>query len=117
MKLINLRQLKYNIWMYFILYTAVIVVTLWVLQLVFLDSFFQRVRYNKLIDTGNQIAQSMNIDKVSNENIDDWINEYVRANESGIYSYLAYYEDSELIVESPYSTFSQIVINRILTDQ
>ena len=105
MKLINLRQLKYNIWMYFILYTAVIVVTLWVLQLVFLDSFFQRVRYKKLIDTGNQIAQSMNIDKVSNENIDDWINEYVRANESGIYSYLAYYEDNELIVESPYSTF------------
>ena len=101
----NLRQLKYNIWTYFILYTAVIVVVLWVLQIVFLDSFYQRVRRNNLIEFGNEITDLMNEKNLNNDTIDDWINSYVRANESGIYSYLAHYDNDVLIVESPYSTF------------
>lgn len=105
MKVGNLKQLKYNIWMYFILYTAVIVIMLWVLQIVFLDTFYQNVRYNNLIEYGNNISSSMNVTEVTNENIDDWIDSYISACESGLYSYLAYYEDGDLIIESPYSTF------------
>ncbi len=106
MKVGNLRQLKYNIWMYFILYTALIVIVLWVLQIVFLDSFYQKVRYNRLIEYGNQITEQMNVNDVTNEDIDDWINSYIRASESGVYSYLAYYDEYEkLIVESPFSSF------------
>lgn len=105
MKVGNLRQLKYNIWMYFILYTLVIIIVLWVLQIVFLDSFYQKVRYNNLIERGNEIADSMNVEVVTNEDIDDWINSYVSANESGVFSYLAHYDDGRLIVESPYSAF------------
>ncbi|MBR3863818.1 MAG: HAMP domain-containing histidine kinase [Clostridia bacterium] len=105
MKVGNLRQLKYNIWMYFIIYTAVIIMVLWVLQIIFLDSFYQKLRYNKLVECGNEISEQMNVNVVTNENIDDWINSYINASESGIYSYLAYYENGNLIVESPYSNF------------
>lgn len=106
MKVANLRQLKYNIWMYFILYTAVIILVLWVLQIVFMDSFYRRVRYNDLIECGNEVTKSMNVKEVTNDEIDDWIESYVRANESGIFSYLAYYDaDGKIHVESPYSAF------------
>ena len=91
--------------MYFILYTAVIIMALWVLQIIFLDSFYQKLRYNRLIEYGNNISEKMNVDVVTNENIDDWINSYINASESGIYSYLACYEGENLIVESPYSNF------------
>ncbi len=105
MKLSNFRQLKYSIWMYFLLYTTLIIVLLWVLQIVFLDSFYQRVRYNNLIEYGNEITDQMNVDEISNEVVDSWINSYIRANEAGIYSYLVYYKNDALVVESPYSNF------------
>ena len=103
MKVGNLRQLKYNIWMYFILYTAVIIIVLWVLQIIFLDSFYQKLRYNKLVECGNEISEQMNVNVVTNENIDDWINSYLNASESGIDSYLAYYEYGDSTIRSPFS--------------
>ena len=57
MKVGNLRQLKYNIWMYFILYTAVIIMVLWVLQIIFLDSFYLHYRANQAQKSRNDIAQ------------------------------------------------------------
>ena len=105
MKLPNFRQLKYSLWMYFLLYTAMIMLIIWVFQIVFLDSFYQRVRYNNLIEKGNALTKQMSIEEVTNEDVDDWINSYISANELGIYSYLLHYEKGVLIVESPYSNF------------
>lgn len=105
MKRGNLRQLKYNIWLYFILYTVIIVMAVWIMQILFVDSFYQKNRFNRTIQLGNDISKLMNTDNVTNEKVDDWINGCVNANEAGIYSYLVYNEGEKLIVESPYSYF------------
>ena len=73
-RLINLKQLKYSIWMYYIIYTLVIVVVFWVLQIVFLDSFYQRLRYNNLVKSGNEIAGVMNVSEVDSTLIEEWGN-------------------------------------------
>lgn len=104
-RLINLKQLKYSIWMYYIIYTLVIVVVFWVLQIVFLDSFYQRLRYNNLVKSGNEIASEMNVSEVDSTLIEEWVNSYIEANEMGIYSYFVYHENDQLVVESPYSKF------------
>lgn len=75
------------------------------MQILFVDSFYQKNRYQRIIELGNDMSDVMNTDSVTNEKIDDWINGCVNANEAGIYSYLVYYEDDKLIVESPYSYF------------
>ena len=104
-RLFNLKQLKYSIWVYYIIYTLVMVVAFWIMQIVFLDSFYQKLRYNNLIECGNKIATKMNVEQADSTLIDDWVNLYVEANEMGIYSYFVYYENDNLVVESPYSRF------------
>lgn len=80
--------------------------SLWVLQILFVDSFYQKTRYNRIIELGEEFSQSMNTDAINNEKIDGWINGYVKANETGIYAYLLYYdENGDLVVESPYSYY------------
>lgn len=106
MKLTNLRRMRYFIWLYFILYTLVIILSMWIFQIVFLDSFYQRIRYNNLEKAGNSLAKDMNVDKVTNEKVDEWINKTISANSSGIYTYLVYRdENGQRVVESPYSFF------------
>lgn len=106
MKRGNFRQLRYNIWLYFILYTILTMMAVWIMQILFIDSFYQKTRYNRMIETGNEISQLMNTDSLNNEKIDAWISSYVGANETGIYTYLVYFdENGNFIVESPYSHF------------
>lgn len=105
MKLGNLRRMRYFIWLYFILYTLIIVLSIWILQIVFLDSFYQRIRYDNLVERGNELAKMMNTDTMTNEKVDDWVNKAVGANESGIYTYLASYKVDGIKVESIYSHF------------
>lgn len=108
-KHLNLRQLKYNIWLYFILYTAVIILTVWILQVVFMDGYYQRVRYDRLKSEGGALARKMNEQELTNENIDGWVASAVDANESGIFTYLCYYkqdgDEQKMVVESIYSYF------------
>lgn len=108
-KLNSLRRMKYYVWLYFIIYTVIIMLAIWVLQVVFLDAFYQKIRYDNLIQKGNELSAAMNMNKtdaVTNEKVDDWVNSAVGANESGIYTYLAYYNEGVLVVESAYSCFA-----------
>lgn len=106
MKLANLRRMRYYIWLYFIVYTIVIILSLWVFQIVFLDSFYLRIRYDNLKKIGNEIVKEMNCDTVTNEKVDEWITSTINANSSGIYAYLVYFDEKgQKVVESPYSYF------------
>ena len=107
MKLGNLRRMRYFIWLYFILYTVIIILAMWIFQIVFLDSFYQRVRYNNLKKTGSELAELMNKkDTVTNAMVDEWISKAINANSSGIYTYLVYKDEKgERVVESPYAYF------------
>lgn len=106
MKLTKLRGMRYFIWLYFILYTVIIILAMWFFQIVFLDSFYQRIRFNNLKKTGNELAEKMTCEKVTNELVDEWINKTISANSSGIYTYLVYNNDKgQRVIESPYSYF------------
>lgn len=108
MKFGNMRRMRYFIWLYFIVYTIIIILSLWVFQIVFLDSFYLRIRYDNLKKTGTEMAKAMNCGSVelTNDKVDEWITATVDANSSGIYTYLVYDDDKgQRIVESPYSYF------------
>jgi len=105
MKIGNLRRMRYFIWLYFILYTVVIILSMWIFQIVFLDSFYQRMRYANLEKVGNKLADSMNCE-VTDERVEDWITQAISANSSGIYTYLVYRDEKgQKVVESPYTAF------------
>lgn len=101
----NFNTLKYNIWTYFILYTVIIILVIWILQVVFMDGYYQSVRQRELETTGAKLALMMNTDYPDNDNIDKWVSTAVSANEAGMNTYLCHEENGELIKESIYSYF------------
>lgn len=101
----NLKKLKYNIWTYFILYTVIMILAIWILQVVFMDGYYQRVKQIELEKTGGELSLMMNSESVNNDNIDKWISTAVKASESGVYCYLCHEEDDEIVKESIYSYF------------
>ncbi|MDY4187582.1 MAG: HAMP domain-containing sensor histidine kinase [Candidatus Borkfalkiaceae bacterium] len=101
----NFNTLKYNIWTYFILYTVIMILVIWILQVVFMDGYYQSVRQRELEKTGGELALMMNTDAPDNDNIDKWVATAVNANEAGMHTYLCHEENGELVKESIYSYF------------
>lgn len=101
----NLKKLKYNIWTYFILYTVIMILAIWILQVVFMDGYYQRVKQIELEKTGSELSYMMNNESTDNDHIDKWVSTAIKASESGVYCYLCHEENDELIKESIYSYF------------
>lgn len=101
----DLKKLKYNIWTYFILYTVIMILAIWILQVVFMDGYYQRVKQIALEKTGGELSLMMNTETADNDHIDKWVSTAIKANETGVYTYLCRYDGEELIKESIYSYF------------
>ncbi len=103
----DLKKLKYNIWTYFILYTVIMIFAIWILQVVFMDGYYQRVKQIALEKTGGELSLMMNTETADNDHIDKWVSTAVKANETGVLTYLCRFEEGgdELIKESIYSYF------------
>ncbi len=54
---IDKKSLRFKIWGYFVLFAAVIMVTLWLLQIVFLNSFYTSMKIGQIKKVGNLIAE------------------------------------------------------------
>ena len=48
--------IKWRIFAYFALFTAIVIVFLWIFQIVFLDDFYKSIKINEIKSTANQIA-------------------------------------------------------------
>lgn len=50
------KKLRYSIWMYFMLFAVVIIGSLWLFQMLFLDSYYQRVKIGEMCDHGEFLS-------------------------------------------------------------
>ncbi len=103
----DLKKLKYNIWTYFILYTAVMILAIWILQVVFMDGYYQRVKQVELEKTGDELSRMMNEDPTDNGHVDKWVSTAIKANEAGVLCYLCSKNGEKIIKETIYSYFLQ----------
>ena len=53
---INVKSFKFKLWMYFVLFTAMIFIVLWLLQTVFLQSFYDAMVISNTKKVAAQIA-------------------------------------------------------------
>ncbi len=58
MKFIDKDSIKFKIWSYFILFAAVIMIILWLLQTVFLNRFYESMKTNEIKKIGNSLIQA-----------------------------------------------------------
>ncbi len=107
MKVQKLGKLKYNIWLYFILFSVFIVGFVWIFQILLFDASFQQKKYENLVETGNNLASKLNTNEEISENlINNWLSLAVNANEAGVFTYLAFYdEDYSLKIETIFSGY------------
>ena len=50
------NSLRFNIWLYFILFSLIILVSLWVFQVLFLDSYYKWTKNRIIMDVANKVS-------------------------------------------------------------
>lgn len=56
LKYIDKKSLKFKLWTYFIIFAATIMLILWLLQIVFLNSYYETMKTNEIKRIGNSIV-------------------------------------------------------------
>lgn len=59
---IDKKSLQFKMWSYFILFSATIMIILWLLQIVFLNSFYTNMKTNEIEEVGNQLVEEYGSD-------------------------------------------------------
>lgn len=54
---IDKKSLQFKIWLYFILFSAAIMIVLWLLQIVFLNNFYTHMKTKEIEDIGNKLVE------------------------------------------------------------
>ena len=67
---LNTKRINFKLWIYFTAFSGIILVVLWLLQIVFLSSFYKSMKKNEIITIGKEIKESYYQD-----NFEDKINE------------------------------------------
>lgn len=57
MRRVPFRSLKYQLWLYFALFAAFIMVLLWLLQIMFLNTFYEQMKLRQIESMGDAIVQ------------------------------------------------------------
>ncbi|MCL2014238.1 MAG: HAMP domain-containing histidine kinase [Oscillospiraceae bacterium] len=68
---IDIRGMKFQTWVYLTAFSAVILIVLWVLQFLFLDRFYYKMKLDEIRDVGDKIVQ-----KIDPSNFYDIMSEY-----------------------------------------
>lgn len=101
----KLTKLKYNIWFYLVIFALLIVAIVWVFQILLFDTIFQQRKLDTINSTGERFSEAMNVDgEITDSVIVNWLTLAVDANEAGIFSYIAYYDDDNQIRISAVTT-------------
>lgn len=56
-KTIDTNSLKFKLWTYFVIFAAVIMIMLWLLQIVFLNSYYKSMKTNEIKKIGNSLVE------------------------------------------------------------
>lgn len=67
------KSLKVKMWLYFISFAAIILLTLWALQIIFFGNFYQSMKKNMIVESGKEIVELYDS---GNYNYHDLIREY-----------------------------------------
>ena len=114
MKRKGLAKLKYNIWFYFILFSLIITIITWVFQILLFDIIYQKRRFDTLESMGGELSKRLNTElDIDEETITNWLSLAVDANEAGIFTYLAYFENEKLVVNTIFSGYSSFDDNNM----
>lgn len=55
-KYLDKKSLKYKLWTYFIIFASLIVILLWLLQIVFFNSYYETMKINEIKNIGNSLV-------------------------------------------------------------
>ena len=55
----NFRKLRYNMWFYFIIFTLVIICTVWLFQVFFWETYYQKIKVESLKEYGEELTDSV----------------------------------------------------------
>ena len=61
------NSLRFNIWLYFILFSLIILVSLWVIQVLCLDSYYEWTKNNNVKNVTNKIKNIKNLEDNTDE--------------------------------------------------
>lgn len=61
-KILDAKGLKFKLWTYFVLFAAGIMVVLWLLQIIFLNTFYQSMKLHQLESIGNRMVAAYGSD-------------------------------------------------------
>lgn len=67
-KAIDTNSLKFKLWTYFVTFAAVIMIILWLLQIVFLNSYYKSMKINEIKKIGNSL-----VEQYANDDFEDLI--------------------------------------------
>jgi signal transduction histidine kinase len=68
---IDFKSLKFKIWIYFAIFAVIILLLLWLLQIVFINTYYEGMKKSEVINTANKIINSF-----SNNSFQNTIDEY-----------------------------------------
>lgn len=106
----KLTKLKYNIWFYLVIFALLIVAIVWIFQVLLFDTIFQQRKLDTINNMGEKFSTVMNVEgEISDAVIASWLTLAVDANEAGIFSYIAYYDEGgRLKVDSVTAEYSDL---------
>lgn len=67
---LDFKSLKVRSWLYFIIFTAVILAVIWLLHIIFFNTFYRSMKINEIVRIGNTIEESYDhiyINRIMNE--------------------------------------------------
>ncbi len=89
-----LAKLKYTIWFYLVVFALLIVAIVWVFQILLFDTVYQQKKIETVRKLGDNLSASMNTDAaVTDSMVSDWLEYAINANEAGVFTFVAYYDD------------------------
>ena len=93
---IDYKSIKLRLWIYFVLFAALLMGLLWFLQIFFLSTYYQEMKINETLRIANSI-----VDKYGQEGLFDEIARVMRRNDMYI-QIEAHIDDAYLTLYSPY---------------
>ena len=64
---LNFKSLKAKTWLYFMTFTAIILIILWLLQIIFIKTFYQEMKIKEIVKIGEKIETDYNNGKIDED--------------------------------------------------
>jgi signal transduction histidine kinase len=79
-KVLGVKSLNFKLWTYFMTFAAIIMIILWLLQIVFINSFYKTMKTNEIKKIGNQLVALYGTEEFEQELLDKSFSEGIVIN-------------------------------------